>query len=295
MSGSAATDRAASLPAGAPAGARGIWLRDGDLAAFVANKPHPRVLFFGPADGASMLAPYQGHEYYGIRSWFMEPEQTPVSGLPALVPSRLTRLAMSAARVDTGKEQVSGLSLGMTCVLEDKALQITHRFVNETNRTRRLAPWAITAVAPSAGWGVVPWPAGPRRVLVINAEARVTDPILHHSEPGLVLDFAAMPDAPFIKVGLDADCGWLACVGPDAGLRSEVAHQPGCHYPEGGGTVTMFRSGPMDGAEFAEIENVGPLQTLAPGEAMELHQKLTLRPGLDGMGPSAWLALQEPE
>ena len=242
-----------------------------------------------------MLSPHRGHEYYGIRSWFMEPEQIPASGLPALMAARLTRLAPAAARLDTGKEPVSGLSLAMTCVLDGRALLITHRFVNETNRTRRLAPWAITAVAPGAGWGVAPWPAGPRRVLVINAEAQVTDPILHHTEPGLVVDFAAAPEAPFLKVGLDTDCGWVACVGADAALRSEVAHQPGGHYPEGGGTVTMFRSGPMDGAAFAEIENIGPLQTLAPGEAMELQQRLTLLPGLRGMTPSAWLALQEPE
>lgn len=288
----AAQNSAQTAPDGAPDDVRGMWLRGAGMAAYLASHPHPRVLFFGPDGGSSMLARHKGHEYYGLRSWFMEPEQIAASGLPALQPGRLTRLAPSAARVETGKEPVSGLSLSMTCVLEGGALHVTHRFVNETNRQRRLAPWAITALSPDAGRGVVPWPGGARRVLVINAEAQLTDPMLTHTDAGIVMDFNILPDAPFLKLGLDADCGWLACVGPQAALRSDVPHVPGAPYPEGGGTVTMFRSGPMDGAEFGEIENVGPLQNLEPGEAMELQQVLSLLPGLNGQSPAAWLAEQ---
>ena len=272
-------------------GFTGTWLQSAHASAFIALRPYLRVLSFAPAGHASPLFVSRTHEYFGIRSWFMEPEQTAQSGGPALQPARIVAQSKTGLTAVAERDPETGLILQnrFELLADRPALRIRHSFVNDTGRTRIMAPWAIVALQPDWGRGAALWPSGPRRSLTVTAPGRADDPILVHGPAGLEVDFSRPPEGAFLKVGLDTDAGWVAAVGLQHSLVSRVAHQPGMPYPEGGGTVTFFRSASLEDGAWAEIENLGPLRRLMPSEAATLDQLVEFLPGTAGQGVQPWL------
>ena len=81
-------------------------------------------------------------------------------------------------------------------------------------------------------------------------------------------------------------------------LKSTVAHVANAEYPEDGGTVTMFNSTPevFDGKpRFGEIENVGPLSELMPGDTLWMEQELELFSGIETDDPENWVEMLRAE
>src|SRR5205085_2335542 len=79
------------------------------------------------------------------------------------------------------------------------------------------------------------------------------------------------------KVGLDSQSGWVAFNDDDWVFIHQFDVQPGATYPDGGATVEIWTHGPGIAAgvdfgqaqlrgEFMEMEVLGPLQPLMPGE-----------------------------
>jgi len=71
-----------------------------------------------------------------------------------------------------------------------------------------------------------------------------------------------------------------------------VPHVPDGEYPEDGGTVTFWnptRETFGGKPRFGEIEYLGPLTDLAPGDTLWLDQKLEIIDGLEGDDPEGWV------
>jgi hypothetical protein len=74
------------------------------------------------------------------------------------------------------------------------------------------------------------------------------------------------------KIG--ADAGTLLWIGKDAAMRIDSARVPGAEYPDKGSSVEIYTN--PDPLKYIELETLGPLQTLKPGDRIERVNTYTL-------------------
>jgi hypothetical protein len=275
--------------AGRHRGFDGWWLRNDAAEAFVIARPCPRLIAFRLVGRASPLHVSGRYEFFGVRTWFLEPVETEQSGLPARQPAAVVATAPGRINLVGGDERVTGLRLTMDFVLHENAarLTVTHAFHNLRDTPRRLAAWVINAVE-AEGFGLTAWRQDTRRSLILFHDTAPRAAAVRAEPAVLAVDYRIPPQTSFCKVGTDTACGWGAFVWDGMALKSSVAHVAGAEYPEGGGTVTFFNSGPMDGSRFGEVENAGPLTDVPPGGSVQMVQTLTLIGGLAGDDLAAW-------
>jgi len=168
--------------------------------------------------------------------------------------------------------------------------ELTHVLRNTGRHSWQGALWAITGFA-AAGRVVVPWGSGTDqcrtqmvRYLVhagspyANATSRQWRPAADH--------FVVEPAGERGKVSLYTDRGWLALLRPDSTFIKrlpEVAPQNAC--PDGGCNAEVFV-----GPDYIELETLGLLTTLAPGqEVLHVERWHLLR---ETFRPEDWAAIE---
>ena len=274
----------------------GFWLKNDRAEAFAIATPYPRVLAFRLKGGENPLHISREYEYIGVRSWFFEPTQIPESGLPALQPATAERTGARSVRLTAAPDDSSGLRLTMEIALdaERPILHIRHGFKNMRAEKRRIACWALNVIRPDAGVGVTPWRTGGRRSLLFWPNTDPNEAGIYLGLRALALDYRITPQNGWQKVGTNGDAGWIAFVWNETALKSTVAHVADAEYPEDGGTVTMFNSTSevFDGKpRFGEIENVGPLSELMPGDTLWMEQELELFTRIETNDPESWVEM----
>ena len=277
-------------------GFTGFWLKNDRAEAFAIAEPYPRVLAFRLKGGENPLHVYREYEYIGVRSWFFEPTQIPASGLPALQPATAEMTGARSVRLTAAPDDSSGLQLIMEVSLDSQrpVLHIRHGFKNMRDQPRRIACWALNVIRPDAGVGVTLWRTEGRRSLLFWPSTDPNEAGIHLGPHALALDYRIEPQNGWHKVGTNSDAGWIAFVWNGNALKSTVVHVSNAEYPEDGGTVTMFNSTPevFDGKpRFGEIENVGPLSELMPGNTLWMEQELELFTGIETSDPESWVEM----
>ena len=161
-------------------------------------------------------------------------------------------------------------------------LRLIHTIVNESSSAQTFAPWAITQFRQH-GTVLMPQPVGntaphgllPNRLLVLWPYTRI------HDDPRLVLrdDFIllhAEPALPPIKVGYACPAAWLAYWWNGILFRKSFELHPGAVYPDGGCNAESYC-----GDRFVELESLGVLASVAPGQSVQLTETWELYPSLD--------------
>ncbi len=256
------------------------------LSATIQTKPSLRLTAFVDGSIPAMLAP-PAREPCGLRTWFMEPCQNEDSGLIACRPAHYSDRGPDHCSLSTGVDPSTSLELLWEVRLHPRRrkLLVRHGLRNHATTQRRLALWPLvagaapqrmktvmlrdpdndampTAMIPSTAF-VQDRAEGPRDLTAILG--------VHQLDEALVLDGAVMHGTRWLKAGLRAATGTAALVDGHYILRSRiVAHEPG-PYPEGDRNLTTYRAD-----DIIEIEHVGPLCDVAPGEAIWLDQELSL-------------------
>ncbi len=270
------------------------WLRNEVAEVQVGAHPYPRVIAFRLHGGLSPLRVSQTDQYYGVRSWYMEPGQVATSGLPALQPAELRLLSERHVRITAAPEPQSGLQLIMEVKLDEDApvLTVRHGFRNMRDCERRLAAWVIMAV-PHEGMGLVLWALDKTRVksLLMFPGAAPDEPCLRLGRRAMGVDFGVPSRAGQFKVGTNSDAGWVAYLRPGLGLISTVRHENNAEYPEAGATTTFYTCGSQVAQGFGEVEQVGPLTLVAPGRTLWLEQRLEIvrLPAVAAEDADTWL------
>ena len=72
---------------------------------------------------------------------------------------------------------------------------------------------------------------------------------------------------------MDSAQGWAGYLLDGTLYLKRFPHDAAGDYPDGGATVEIYSS-----AEFLELENLGPLTTIAPGEEIALREDWWLFP-----------------
>jgi hypothetical protein len=254
----------------------GLTLNNAHFTVTVSARPHLRIAALRDSAGRDWLRAYDGDTFWGIRTWLMEPAgQGPLAAALATLPATLTRTGPHGLTAETAPDPATGLSLTWTVELDPARpeLHIRHTVRNHGPAPHTLALWPIVVVDPATGGetAAAAEPAPPTDYLMSPANLSPEAARGVHLRPGEIALTLPSPSPDAIKVGARHPAGWVEHRRPDGVLRSWVAFPEGGTIPEGGRNLTLYRS-----PRFAEIEHVGALQNLAPGDTTGLDQTLTL-------------------
>lgn len=159
-------------------------------------------------------------------------------------------------------------------------MHLLHRLTNRNPWPVVLAPWAITMMAPE-GVAILPQepfashpdfpadgaPTGvsflPARSLALWSYTRLNDPRWGFLERYLLLQQDPSLPAP-LKIGVSNHQGWCGYLRNGELMLKRFPWQAGAHYPDEGCNNELFTN-----ADMLEVESLGPLVTLSPGETTE--------------------------
>jgi hypothetical protein len=148
---------------------------------------------------------------------------------------------------------------------------IEHRLTNEGDSSLVAAPWALSVMRPG-GYAVIPQPQlgshpadfVPNRAIVAWPFTDLADERLRLGPRTIVL--TQKKGSP-LKFGLRHTAGWAAYLCQGHLFVKSVPFVEGENYPDLGSNFEAFAN-----AEFLELETLGPLKPLRPGETL-LHNE----------------------
>jgi hypothetical protein len=166
-----------------------------------------------------------------------------------------------------GRVEPSGVmrSIEIRFGLDGTSLDVRHELCNAGRQTLELAPWAITQL-PLGGRVIMPEPrptdehaVRPNRRLVLWPYSSREDDRFHPRDGLLVVEARAGRN---LKLGYFNEAGWVGYARGDTMLVRRFRPAIGRAHPDFGCNIETFV-----GDSFAELEILGPLARLAPGES----------------------------
>jgi hypothetical protein len=206
--------------------------------------------------------------YGGHRLWH-SPEDKVRSYYPDNGPVKVTE-ENGTVRVTQPPETTTGIQKEMAVTLEAaNRVKVRHSLRNVGLWSIELAPWALSVMAPG-GIGIVPQPARahpdhllPNRVLVLWPYTDMTDTRIHWGSRFIFLRQDQNVPTP-IKIGLSANDGWCAYLRQGHLFLKTFEYTEGANYTDYGCSLEMYTNDRM-----LELETLGPLQRLTPGDVAE--------------------------
>ena len=163
-------------------------------------------------------------------------------------------------------------TLGILSAAQGPRVSLRHTVVNEGDQPIMLAVWALTVMQPE-GLEIIPQPPLgehprdllPNRGIVLWAYTDLSDLRLTLGTNFWLLRAAS--DYPPIKIGLSHRERWIAYLLSDTLFIKTFNYDPTAAYPDGGCNFETFAD-----SQMLEIESLGPLVTLQPGESANHHE-----------------------
>ena len=160
-------------------------------------------------------------------------------------------------------------------------LQLVHTIVNEDLAAVTISPWAISMFR-QGGTVILPQPDGNadpngllnNRLIALWPYTRIADARLILRDDFILVH--ATPNLPALKLGYYNTAGWLAYWIDGILFRKSFVVHPGTTYPDGGCNSEVFCND-----RFVELETLGSLTALLPGEEAVLTETWDLRASLD--------------
>jgi hypothetical protein len=264
-----------------------IEITAGRIRLMVTTSVGPRVLGLLTPDDANHLAelpdmtldcPGSGafHLRGGSRLW-AAPEDPRVTYRPDDEPVGVEEIP-DGVRLVTRPDPVAATSRQIEIRVEGpERFSFDYRVVNLADEPQWLAAWAITMMKP-LGRAFLPVLTGPfdpggfqaQRNIVLWPYARNDDPrfILH--DHAIEVRSAVLADSPAdgaFKVGTTLRRGWTAHYRAGLLLVKYAGHDEELEYADMGSSGQVYSHG-----EFTELETLGPLTTVEPGEAAMHHE-----------------------
>jgi len=207
--------------------------------------------------------------YGGHRLWHA-PEAMPRTYFPDNAPVEAV-MDGNTLRLIPPPETTTGIQkeIDVTLIGDQPHVEVRHILENTGLWTIELAPWAISvmslggvAIMPQSDW---PSPDGllPNRALSLWPYSDMRDPRVHWGSRHILLRQDPAVEPPF-KIGLNDTSGWAAYWRANQLFVKCFDYEVACEYPDNGCSVESYTCG-----RFQELETLGPLVLLEPGEAVE--------------------------
>ena len=240
--------------------------------------PGGENLFFTDEDREPMLGDYVVHG--GHRFWHA-PEDANRTYVPDDDPVEWEETGRGVRLVQP-VEALTGIRKRVSFAFAEDApvVEVTHELENEGVWAVELAPWAISVMRPG-GTAVVPLSRGdpesvlPDRSLSLWPYTDLSDERLTFADETTLVDQAADGEGP-LKVGASGGDEWAAYVTDGTAFVKEFAYDPAATYPDGGSAVEVYAA-----ANSLELETLGPLAELSPGESAVHTETWRLVEGVD--------------
>lgn len=246
----------------------------------------PRILYYGLQGGENQLHEFaeqcgltadgQYHSYAGHRLWVSpEVERT---YYPDNFPVQVTRLAEGLKLTAPVENAPPG-----TCLQKEMEIRLAaagahvtviHRIANRGDTSTEMAPWALTVME---GGGRAILPLAPRQpmskqhllpesVMALWSYTDLADSRWKFGTKYVQLTTELAPDASFREqmLGLYNPSGWAAYFRNGHLFVKRAAVDPGKAYPDFGCNFETYTE-----PGFLELETLGPLRSLKPGETAE--------------------------
>jgi hypothetical protein len=248
----------------------------------------PRIVGFGLAGGGNVLGETPqaswdvGHGLYdllgGHRFWFAP--ETPDCSVPDSTGVTLAPVPGAtgpAVRLTGTVEAPTGLRKTFEVRLdhESAAVSVRHIVTNEGPAARELSPWPITQLplggVATVGLAAPPTEhrANPNQLLVLWPYASWTDSRLALGERSLTV--TATPGAPF-KIGCGNTLGEVSYLREGMLFTKRFDPAVGAPHADLGSNLEVYCDD-----RTIELESLGPLVRLAPGESVTHDERWELR------------------
>ena len=251
----------------------------------------PRIMRCGFVGGPNLLGEYphlgrnttlgKWKPWGGHRLW-AAPEQMPGSYAPDNAPIHWEVPDERTLHVRQ-QPDASGLEKALVIRLPPSGsnLTIEHEVCNRHYWPIEIAAWALTIVSPGAT-ALLPQPAFrshdeqllPVRAMALWSFTNMTDPRWRFGKRFIAMTPDGTRGDPQ-KIGIRNELGWCACVWPGAVLIKQFAFDAAARYPDCGVNNEVYADGP-----YLEIETLGRLERLEPGECTRLVERWHVREGL---------------
>ncbi len=273
-------------------------LSNGTVELVVTTDIGPRILHYGfPGDesilglcppGAKMSTELGDWRPIGGHRLWTAPEAIPRSYVPDNDPVRCEKLSDLSVRLTQPVEPQTGILKEMTVTLDPKGagVIVLHRVTNTLRWGIDLAPWALTIMN---GGGAVIIPQEPyrshddellpARAMVLWGYTDLSDPRFAIGKKLLRLRTDASLAEPQ-KIGVANKCGWAAYLRGSTLFVKQFPYRDGLTYPDCGCNCESYTAG-----SFVELESVGPMHRLEPGQSAEHTEVWHLYRGIEA-GPS---------
>lgn len=248
----------------------------------------PRILSLRSDGGRNLL--YEDSTDFRVGAWrlygghrFTVAPESPASYLPDNAPCDV-RIEDDRIVIQAPSPDRLGRSLEIRATPDHLGFVLRHGLRNLDSGPWHGAVWAITCV-PAAGKFVVSQPAAPPRFWAVSGQiyADASSRQWRNVDGQFVIE----PTGEKGKVGLNSPDGWLAWLGPEATF---VIHGPArevlATYPDDGCNLEVFTC-----ADYLELETLGPLTMLLPGQELVHEQRWQVLPAVRTL--AAWRSLAE--
>lgn len=242
-------------------------------------KDAPRIVRFTPANRRNLFAeldrsatPTTHGDFYfrgGHRLWH-SPEAMPRTYMPDNHGALVTEIE-GGVRIDQPAEVWTHIAKRLEIQLDPNQarVHVRHELRNEGAWTVELAAWALTMLRPG-GVGIFPQPTGnvdangllPNRQITLWPYSNAQDARFRLDDEFILVQ--AAPQVPPLKFGYLNLHGWIgywseACLF----VKRFDAPSAAVLFPDGGCNVESYCND-----RFIELETLGPLTQLAPGESL---------------------------
>jgi hypothetical protein len=262
-------------------------LSNGETELFVTTDVGPRVMRYGFVGGQNLFVEVQDQLGKSGESWWCMRGGHRLWASPEIKPNTyaLDNGPVKATISEGGisllqkVEPETGLQKEMVVGYEDSGdVKVTHRISNRGTEVRRLAPWALSQMAPG-GVGIAAFPPRgghteqllPTNPLVMWAYTNFADKRWTFTNKYLILRQDVADSSPQ-KTGLfNVDTRAAYLLGSDLFIKRSQA-ELGAPYPDFQCSFEIFTNG-----DFLELETLGPLVDLAPAATTEHVETWSLR------------------
>jgi hypothetical protein len=219
---------------------------------------------------AHLETPYGDFFFQGGHRLWHSPEGMPRSYIPDNEGLAVEQGA-SNVRLTAPVETQTGIQKSIEITLDPHKPIVTlaHRLLNQGVWPVELAAWAITqlplgglAALPQTGTPVDQAGLLPNRHFALWPYTSWEDPRLQPHDDFILIQ--AAEKTPPLKVGYANNAGWLAYLHQGIFFCKKSAFQPGAVYPDFGCNTECYC-----GNRFIELETLGPLVSLEPGQSTE--------------------------
>lgn len=231
------------------------------------------LYYVQPNDLSDNFATGDGWRLYGGHRLWTAPESD-LSYCPDNAPVTY-ELLPNGAKVTQSVDPWLSIEKSLSVEFSDGKICLTHNIRNCGDAPMTCASWGVNTLGPGDAEiqfpGTAPGDYTPRRRLNLWANTNPHDPRLTFQKDRLLASFAPLTD--YCKLGLYTPEGKADYTAKGQRLTITFATPPVEDCPDGGCNFELYM-----GAKFMELETMGTVATLLPGEATSHREFWELAP-----------------